>query len=57
MVSLSPLLSSERQTRHLFLARLLDALLPGVHGALAASLLGHLLAGLLVCRTVSMTSL
>ena len=40
--------------RRLFLAGLLDALLPSVHGALATSLLGHLLACLLVCIAVSM---
>ena len=41
---------------HLFLARLLDALLPGVHRALALCLRSHLFAGLLVCNaeTVSM---
>lgn len=42
-----------RVARGLFLARLLDALLTGVHGALAAGLLGHLLASLLVWEVVS----
>jgi hypothetical protein len=56
-IAISSLIPPNSQTRHLFLARLLDALLPGVHGALAAGLLGHLLASLLVCVNVSMASL
>ena len=48
--------SQSWQVSRLFLAGLLDALLPSVHGALATSLLGHLLTSLLVCRVVSMYS-
>ena len=44
-------------TASLFLATLLDALATSVQGALAASLLGHLLASFLVCKQWSgMTS-
>lgn len=54
VVSLYRSLSRPQWARRLFLARLLDALLPSVHGALATSLLGHFLASLLICDIVSM---
>lgn len=44
-------ISSHLDDRRLFLSTLLDALRSGVQGTLAASLLGHIVTGLLLCAT------